>query len=1086
MKTLTKLLGCFLGLALLSGLSTAQTVTATMVGKISDPSGAAVTGAKIDVTNLATGLVRSVDSDSSGDFVVTLLPAGQYQLTAAKAGFKTTVLSSITLEVAQRARVDVGLKVGTPTENVDVTANSEILQTESSEIGMVVDSRELVDIPLNGRKLLDLNLLDAGTARLSNFRNDPAGPRSQNLGGSGTSANGSSVDGNNYLVDGIQSQGMQTTHMSYQPTLESVQEFKQQSSQYDATAGFGGGTQVNIITKSGTQSYHGQAYEYVRNDVFDAKNYFDTTKQAFRLNQFGGVFGGPIIKNHTFFFFSYEGIRIRQNQTQLFSVPSDVQRTGDFTGAAPIYDPNTTRPDPANPGQFIRDQFPGNIIPADRIDPVAQKVFQQGLIPEPNLPGVSANLLAAPLRTENSNQYSIRIDHHFNNQHTIFGRYTKYTNEKILNSFSQLPNSFDFVNNPASNLTLGYTAVLSSRKVNELRFGWTTWNQVLEPTDGRIGTKVDWHSILGLATPPNSVPEITLGKPAIAISGYGTTGGQLGAPNNRNDNNYQVVDNFSFTVGDHQMSFGGGTRQWRENHAGINLFARGDYIVTGQYTSLASVPGSGNSLADFLLGFPAVTLAGEGFASNPYSRSFWGTYFQDNWNVRKDLTLNLGLRYEYFGPWYNTNDKLSFFSFKRAQFVSASEITADGVPKSSYTVPKDMIEPRIGLAWKPFGSNKTVVRSGFGMFHLPYTQLYELLGLNQTPTAGFVTWVGDPNVPNLTLADAFPPALGSLGTPNGYAVQPHWKTPYNMQWSLLVEREVLPNLSLEVGYVGNRGVSLLQAPDINTPLPGPGPLNSRRRYSDIGSLNTSLAAGDAWYHALQVNVERKWRDGLSFKISYAFSKSLSDVDLGAFAFQGGLGFKGNPFDFGAQKGRSEFDARHRVVVSYIYELPFGHGKRFLSESSSIVNGILGGWQVNGVTIYQTGTPVDTSLAFDNAGTGGSGADDRPDLVGDPNNGPKTPLEWFNTAAFALPTPGRYGNARRNIIDAPGVSNFDFSIFKNFHINEKHQFQFRAEVFNLFNHTQFDPPNTVFGTANFGRITSAGDGRQIQLAVKYSF
>jgi hypothetical protein len=1084
MKALAKRL-VILAVVLSCGNAFAQIVTGTLVGRVTDQSGAVVAGVKITILNAATGLSRTVATDESGDYIIPLLPAGEYRLAAEQTGFKQSAVSDIKLEVAQKARVDLVLTVGASTESITVRADAQVLQTDSSDIGMVVDNHEMVDIPLNGRKLLDLNLLDAGTARLSNFRNDAAGSRSQNLGGAGTSSNGTSVDGNNYLVDGLQNQGMQTTHMSYQPTLESVQEFKQQSSQYDAASGFGGGAQINVITKSGSNSFHGEAYEYLRNDILDAKNYFDTTKPKFRLNQFGGVFGGPIIKKHTFFFFSYEGTRIRQSQTQLFSVPSDVQRGGDFTGAATIYDPNTTRPDPANPGQFIRDPFPNNIIPANRIDLVAQKALQL-LIPFPNLPGISQNLRAAPLRTENSNQYSIRVDHHFNNSHTIFGRYTKYTNEKILNSFAKLPSAFDFVNNPASNLTFGYTAVLSTKMVNELRVGWSTWNQVLEPTDGRLGTKIDWHGTLGLATPPNSLPEITLGQPDISIAGYGSTGGQLGAPNNRNDNNYQVVDNFSFTAGNHQMSFGGATHLWRENHAGINLFARGFYIVTSQYTSLPGAPGTGNSLADFLLGFPSVTLAGEGFSSNPYGRNFGGGYFQDNWNIRPSLTLNLGLRYEYFGPWYNPNENLTFFSFPRAQFVSTSGITADGLPKSSYTVSKDNVAPRIGFAWRPFGNNKTVVRSGFGMFHMTHTQLYELLGLNPNPTSRFVTWIGDPNVPNLTLENAFPPALGSLGTPNGYAVQPHWKTPYNMQWSLFVEREVMPGVALEVGYIGNRGISLEQAPDINTPLPGPGPLNSRRQFPNIGSLNESLAAGDSWYHAFQMNVERKWRSGFSFKVSYAFSKGLSDVDLGAFAFQGGLGFKQNPFNFGAQKGRSEFDARHRFVVSYIYELPFGRGKRFWSGASGVANGIVGGWQVNGVTIYQTGTPVDTSLAVDNAGTGGAGADDRPDLIGNPNNGPKTPLEWFNTAAFVLPPAGRYGNARRNIIDAPGISNFDFSLFKNFRITEKQQLQFRTEVFNLFNHPQFDPPSTVFGTSSFGRISSAGDGRQIQVALKYNF
>ena len=1087
MKTTGKFLGCLV-LAVICSLpiAMAQIVTATLVGRVSDQSGAAVAGAQITVVDLATGLQRSVVSDASGDYTISLLPIGAYRLTAEKAGFGKEVVSGVTLEVGQTPRIDIALTVGARVESVEVAGTTELMQTDTSDIGMVVDNSQMEDIPLNGRKLLDLNLLDAGAARLSNFRNDPAGPRSQDLGGAGMSFNGTSVDGNVYLVDGLQDEGMQTTHMTFQPTLESIQEFKQQSNQYDAAAGFGGGAQINVVTKSGTNAFHGQAYDYLRNDKLDAENFFDTSKQKFIQNQFGGVIGGPIIKDHTFFFFSYEGTRIRQDQTALYSVPSVVERTGDFSGAAPIYDPSTTTADPANPGQFTRTQFAGNVIPSGRIDPIASKILDL-LYPLPNLPGDFNNLRASPERIENSNQYMVRIDHRFNNSQSIFGRYTRFTNEKLLNSFSGLPNNYDFVNNPASSLAIGYVWVITPKMVNELRAGWSSWHQVLEPTDGRSGTKVDWHAELGLAGPPNGVPAIQLGKPTIAIAGYGNTGGQVGSPNNRNDGNYQVVDNFSFNLGNHQMSAGGAGHFWRETDAGINLFVRGDYSAAAQYTSNPEVPGTGNALADFLLGDLNSTLGGEGFAKNPYGRNLYGAYIQDNWKVNNKLTLNLGVRWEYFGAWYDPNDNLTFFSFPSAQFVSTHELEQQGLPRSSYTVPKDDFAPRIGLAWRPFGNTNTVVRSGFGMFKLPHQNLYELLGLNPNPNSGYVAWVADPITPNVTLEDPFPTGQGTLGTPSGYAMEPHWKTPYNMQWSLFAQREIANDLSVEVGYVGTKGVHLEQGPNINAALPGPGSIQSRQLYPGIGGLNVSEAVGDSWYDGLQVNLERKWQSGFSFKASYTYSKALSDVDLGAFAFQGGLGnTQGSPFDLRSQKGRDEFDARNRFALSYIYAIPFGRGKKYGSETSGVVDAFLGGWQFNGVTLIQSGTPVNTSLAFDNTITGQGGADDRPDLIGNPNNGPKNPQEWFNTAAFVTPVPGTYGNAGRNIINDPGIVNFDFSLFKNFRIREGQELQFRAEAFNLFNTPQFDPPNTVFGTAGFGTISSAGDGREIQIALKFSF
>ena len=394
MKSFAKSLICLLvALSLFVGVVAAQIVTATLVGRVTDQSGAVAPDVRITIVNQGTGLTRSVTTDQSGDYIASTLPAGVYRITAEATGFKKTVVSDISLQVAQTPRVDIMLDVGNSAEQVEVTATTPLINTDTSDMGMVVDSRQLTELPLNGRKLLDLNLLDAAVSRISNFRNDPASPKSQNLGLANISFHGASSDGNSFLVDGVENKGMQTTHMTYQPTLESVAEFKQQSNQYDATGGFGGGAQINIVTKSGTNAFHGQLFEFLRNDKMDARNFFDALKPKYRQNQFGGVVGGPIVKDHTFFFFSGEGIRTRQGQTQLFSVPADQQASGNFAGAATIYDPSTTRADPANPGRFIRDPFPGNIIPTGRISPTSAKIIQD-LFPRPNLPGNVGNLRA--------------------------------------------------------------------------------------------------------------------------------------------------------------------------------------------------------------------------------------------------------------------------------------------------------------------------------------------------------------------------------------------------------------------------------------------------------------------------------------------------------------------------------------------------------------------------------------------------------------------------------------------------------------------------------------------------------------------
>lgn len=1083
------LLLCLLVTELASqGVVRAQVVTATLVGRVTDQSDAIVPAVTIILVNQSTGATRTVVSDEAGDYSVSALPAGVYKISAEHTGFSKTIISDITVDVAQTPRIDIVLRLGQASQQVEVSATAQLVKTDTSDIGAVIDNRSLTDLPLNGRKLMDLNLLDTAVSRISNFRNDPASPRSQNLGLANISFHGSSADGNSFLIDGVESKGLQTSHMSYMPTIESVEEFKQQSNQYDATSGFGGGAQINIVTKSGTNAFHGQLFEFLRNDKLDARNFFDAKKPEYRLNQFGGVLGGPVIKDHTFFLFSYEGIRTRQAITQLFSVPSVAQGNGNFAGVATIYDPDTTRSDPARPGQFLRTPFPGNVILPGRISPISAKTLQL-VFPQPNLPGNANNLLAAPLRTENSAEYNVRLDHRFSPAHSIFGRYTKFNNEKILGAsagFTALPNHFDFVNNPASNLTFGYTGVISPTTINEVRVGWSTWQQVLEETTGRLGAAIDYHKLLGLDPLCACDQDLALGLPRFNITGFGFTGGNINAPNNRNDNNYQIVDNFSLTRGSHQFSLGGTARLWREDGAGVHPSIRGNYAFTARYTALPGVANTGSALADFLLADASTTTIGQGVAFHEYARNLFGGYVQDNWLAFPNLTLNLGLRWEYFGPWHDQNQQLTFFSFKAGQLVSTQDIIAEGLGSSGYTVSKDNFAPRVGLAWRPFGDNKTVIRSGFGMFHLPHQSLYLNFGSNKGPLYQLLTFNGDPITPNLTLANAFPPGLGA-GTITVTAIQPHWKTPYNMQWSLFIQRELRSNLSFEVGYVGNRGVNLEQSPNINTPLPGPAPLNSRRLYPAFGAINESLPLGDSDYHAMETNLERRWSSGLSFKFSYTFSKGLSDTDLGNFAFQGGTNVKGNPFTLGkTNKGRTEFDARHRVAFSYNYEFPFGRGKRFGSNSPGAVDALLGGWQINGLTTISTGTPIDATLGLDNAGTGGGGSDDRPNLIGDPNNGPKTAQQWFNTGAFALAPAGQYGNAARNVIQAPGIFNCDFSFFKTLRFRERQTLNFRAELFNGFNHTQFDPPNTVFGTASFGRVLSAGDGRQIQLALKYGF
>ena len=1059
----------------------AQITTGTIVGTVTDTTGAVIPGITITVRNINTGLTRSLLSDDFGDYSTTLLPLGVYEVTAELPGFKQTQISGILVKVDQRQRIDIIMEIGEQTESILVEAEAPMMSTERADIGMLVDNQKVVELPLKGRVFYDLNLLDSGTAQRSNHRNSIV--RWLNV---PFSYNGSSPDGNQFLVDGISIQDPLHTYATLKLSIDAIQEFKQAASQYSAEFGHGSGAQVNVVTKSGTNRFHGNVFWFGRRDRFNSRNFFDETRSErqaqglsdlpqFRLNQYGGTFGGPISEDKTFFFVSYEGNRILKGQTKRYSVPPVAMRNGNFVGSPTIYDPETTRDDPNNPGGWIRDPFPGNIIPADRIDQVSKDTMDF-LFPLPSAPGESSNLLASPVEDIKEDQITVRLDHQLNDQHSFYGRYTYQEPRRLILSFSQLPNFFENYDHPVTNAVISWTSVFGTSTINEFKLGWMRFIQ--EHTDDEADR--DIPAELGISRLDSQFG----GPPTIAIAGFNNTAGISNTPNNRVGNVPTIQNNFSFTRGRHSIGAGVDFRQRQQNKSGIQPNPRGRFNFSTRFTSLDGVT-AGHAMADYLLGFPQSTSGGIGNGFRHYRGNDLGLYIQDDWQIHPNLTLNLGLRYERYGPWYEIRDALYYFDIEQGDSVSTEEFMSRGFPRSSYFADNSDFAPRLGLAWRPFGGNKTVVRAGYGMYHFRGQGYGPLIfALNPSPLTERLGFNSDLRTPDLTLANGFPLALAAESK-LAFSTQADWKTPYNQVWSLFIQREVARNLTVEVGYLGNHGTNLTSTKPLARAPAGPGALVDKRPYPDFAIARDHQPWGDSIYHALKVNLERRFHEGVSFRFSWTYSKTLETAGVGSFG-ESLPQIKRDFLDHAQNKGRTQFDARNRVSLSYSWDLPFGRGKQFGAGATGFWNGLISNWQFNGITILQSGTPLDTSLVIDNANTGAGGGDDYPDRVGDPNSGPQTVEQFFNTGAFALGEQFAFGDSGKYLIDVPGTINFDMSIFKNIPLGETQMLQLRLEVFNIFNHANFDPPNGQFGTGNFGKIFSAGDGRELQFAVKYSF
>jgi len=1046
MRTIGRVFLSALLVTLVPAVSRAQT-TSTMLGVVKDSSGGVLPGVSITAKHLATNGTRTVVTADDGNFVLPFMAVGDYEVTAELSGFDTAT-RRVALAVDQRVRLDLVLQVGTISETATVVGQVPLVEISSSDIGSVIENRRIVDLPLNGRNFIALNALDAGAATRTG-----ASSSYFTMFGGAYSFSGSPGDASTYTADGIAMKGQGDSRVTMKLTIDAIQEFKQQQAVF--TAESGGSANVNVVTKSGSNDFRGSAWEFNRNSKFDAPNYFDQgQKPPFRLNQFGATAGGKITKDRTFFFGSYEGTRISKSVGQAFTVPPVVLRAGDFRGRNIIYDPATTRPDPSRPGQFIRDPFPNNVIPADRIDPVAKRTLE-ALFPLPDRSGNVQNLFA-PLKNDTTeDQINVRIDQQISSKNNMFGRYSMTDPRRYNTSFANLPNYADWWNTKAHNAVFNNTYVFTPRLVNEFRVGYNRMFQYLVSTEDR-----DLPTLLGITgTQSNIYP----GPPTISISGYGSTASLSNTPNNRLEQTYVLSDKVSYSRGDHAIGFGIEMKKLLED-GGNRAGARGTFSFTTRFTTQPGVANTGDAFAEFLLGYPSTASTGLGDGYSNIRQSTVDAYIKDDWQPAHSLTLNLGLRYEYAAPLTETGNRLPNFDTTTGTLVP--------VPSNGLMYDRDLnnFAPRLGFAWQPFGNAKTVFRGGVGLF---YSEPMTYMGWSAGATLRqSITVTSNPTTPNITLANAFPLEL-RVESRNVTVINRDLRTPYNLQSTIGIQRELAQDLVFDIAYLGNRGRSLISGSqkNINQPPPGPGAVAARRPWPTFASISRFDSDGYSDYHALRTGLQRRFHGGFSLNVSHVWSHML-DTTGTSFLAEGTSNAKRDVHNRPEEYGNSIFDARHRLVVSYLVELPF-HGS------------VAGGWQLSGVTTFQTGTPVDAGMSFDNANTGSTG-DNRPDRVGDPNTGPRTPQQWFNTAAFVTPVPLTFGNTGKDVITGPGFKSTDLSLTKNVALGSGNKLQLRFEVFNLFNNTNFSPPNATFGNAQFGVISSAGEAREIQLGFKLAF
>lgn len=1086
-----------------------------ITGLITDPSGAAVPGATITVRNVGTNFMREMKTDSTGNYTFSDLPVGTYDLEVAAQGFLTAKVTAIKLEVNAALRQDVQMKVGLATQTVSVSAAPPMLNTENASVGQVVGSTEVAQLPLNGRDFQQLQLLSPGTVSTTNFQTSAglnAGASALTTNETMNVSNGGRPGQVLFTVGGADDSNQNGRGILWRPSIDEIQEFKVQTSNMSAQFGYGSSV-VNVSIKSGTNQLHGDAYEFLRNDAFDSRSFFAPSVEPLKRNQFGFTVGGPVWvpkvyngKDHTFFFFAYEGLRLRQGETFFATVPTAQMRTGDFSELpTQLYDPATTRPDPNKPGSYLRDPFAGNQIPLSRINPVSRFFLAPNWIPLPNLPGVTGNLQRLLSVPTSSNQTTTKIDHRIGQNDTLTGRFS-FTREND-GSFGPY-HGLDPVDPGANpklpysyNGVLDWTHVINPTNLLEARFAASRANLLFNTPN--LGLSQDYDQVLGIQGFGPGISSVYPSYPVMSIAGY--TGLPQGFLLNYISNNFEYTANYTMVRGRHTFKMGETFRDWQQNLTTSGQ-GSGTFSFTGTYTTNPESSGNtGAGIADYFLGIP--------FSASRYVPPGWyyqrlknqWMYFNDDWKATQKLTLTLGVRYEINWP---TAEKYGHFAnfdpaarngqgaivvptpqsvaipnpissvnlswpFYQQFSVYASQVGIN--PTYLRAVGYNHLAPRFGLAYR--ATDRTVIRGGYGIYYVQLDGNRE----SEFESAPFLIResgiLNDPVIPTRTIQNFLPKGSAFSQFATLFAHDPSATDfGYAQEWNFSVQRELPGHFSAELGYVGSKGTDLQGVRGINVPLPGPGEVQPRRPYPDFGYIQWNEQSASSIYHSMQFKVERRFVHGLSLLSAFTWSKSIDHDSTDADGYY-------DPYHPNLNRGVSDFDLPLNFTLGAVYNLPVFQGPK------GVTHALLGGWTLAPIITLHSGFPFTPAAFGDPSNTGTS---TWADVVAgcDPHLSNPTPQRWFNTACFA-PPPGppvyRRGDAGRNILRGDGYRDFDLGLYKEFPIfSEQRRLQIRLEGFNVFNQTSFALPDATVNDPGYGRVFGSSPGRILQLAAKFIF
>jgi outer membrane receptor protein involved in Fe transport len=1090
------------------------TATASINGAVKDASGALIPSATVTLINVLTGVRRTTRTNPSGDYVILYIPPGQYALQASARGFVTAHQKEVTLYVNQTASFDFVLSVGSTRQTVTVTAPGARVESSTAELGTVIGAQQTNDLPLNGRNFTELLTLTPGVSPISTDQNSSGWP-AQPIGSfTFPSVNGQPNRSNLFLLDGVNNSAPFTSTYAVQPVLDEIQEFKVQT--HNDEAQFGGvmGAIINVVTKSGTNQFHGEAWEFLRNDALDARNFFVPDRTPLKQNQFGGAIGGPVIlpgyngRNKTFFFASYEGFRSHTAAETLYDVPTSAELNGDFSAVqSQIYNPFSTRPDPANPGEFLRDPFPNNQIPTSLLNP-GMVLFARTLFPAPISTGVAGfNGRDTTPDVIRQDEGSLRLDEQLGSKDSLFARYTG-VNQPSTGSggFTGLASDI-FMHN--YNVAANWTHTFSPSTLVQVTFGrnslqYNEFNRFKNVNPAQFDEQVGFS--------PNYVsnfllPGLTL-VPNMAIPGY-LGGGEL-------DNFLHASDVYEFKAdltkiqGRHTLQTGA---ELATNGFQNPVFCLCSQSFCSFQTSNLETSQGGNSLASYLLSVPSGAFRGN---ESIVDRNGWadGFYFQDQWHATRKLTLNLGLRYDLTllptsGTAANRTDEVGNFNLNNGTYVLQTDAPPCSATEGAPCIPGgtlpphvavsptvhllhntyDDFAPRLGIAYRL--TPDTALRLSFGRFYDSWagvTQEGAIYGETWPSVGALATPPLNTTLPTVTAENPLGFGTGPIlpaSTPMTEdipGVDPLARTPYSDQWNAGFQRQIGLNAVLSANYVGSEDDRIPMFLSQNVALtPGPGDPQDRAPFPYMTVQQYTRNWGRSDYNALQVSLNRHAIKGLAFLISYTWSKA---INFGCGGYYSSCQIQ-NPNDWESNKGVAGYDLTNVFSISSVYQLPFGSGKRW-SFNNRLLNGVLGGWQLNGILFLSGGQPYTITTSGDIANIGAFGTE-RPDLVGSPAISNQTQAEWFNTAAFVNPPPYTFGNLGYNTLRSDWDKDLDFSIFREFPIAESKRLEFRFEGFNVTNTPVFGIPDSTVSDPNFGVVGStANTQRELQFALKFYF